>query len=51
MSELKPCPCDLCEIRIGLAIALDAHFYAEDCPYECERYKEWQEQMGGGKHD
>ena len=42
MSEAKKsCPCDLCEIRIGYAIAIDAHFYGDDCPYNCSRYEEW----------
>jgi len=41
MAELKPCPCETCEVRKGYARAFDMHIWGDDCPYVCEKFEEW----------
>lgn len=36
-------PCKNCHIRKMYAKTFDAHFWGEDCPYECEKYERWKE--------
>lgn len=41
--DLKPCPCENCDTRKGLARVFDFHVYGMDCPYVCDEYIAWEE--------
>ncbi len=41
MDELKPCPCNACQLRNTLTKIFDAHIWGEDCPYECGEFADW----------
>lgn len=47
--ELKPCPCENCDTRKGLARAFDFHVYGMDCPYVCDEYNAWEDAVRVGE--
>ena len=46
MPDLKPNPCQRCQLRQYYAREYDMHFYGEDCPYRCDAYEEWNRRAG-----
>ena len=52
MPDLKPNPCQRCQLRQYYAREYDMHFFGEDCPYRCDTYEEWNRRVGEeDKHD
>lgn len=45
-------PCKTCKTRNLYARAFDMQIWGEDCPYECDEYKQWKaEQTEDWSHD